>query len=174
MTEAEGSCVDRELSCEHQPIWILFTALYRMKLLKIQLAFVMYVMNKLLYNALCQQNYYLIDGSDILRNTSFVLPNGSFCVSSEMIDIHQQLKFLQEGRIILLSPGCLRRDCQCHSLCASFSGTWTTDGPVWQEDWLDPPHDRKYFAGNIFHLHNTVHARSILLHTCSIYRWAVW
>ena len=86
MTEAEGSCADRELSCKHQPIWILFTALYRMKLLKVELAFVMFVMNKLLYNALCQQYYYLIDGSDILRNTSFVLPNGSFCLSSEMID----------------------------------------------------------------------------------------
>ena len=41
-----------------------------------------------LYNPLYEQYYYLIYGSDILKNTSFIFPsNGSsFCISSELID----------------------------------------------------------------------------------------
>ena len=84
---AEGSFADGGLSsCKHQPIWTFFAALYQMKLFKVEIALVVFMMDRHLYNALYQQYYYLIDGSDILRNTSFVFPNGSFCVSSEMID----------------------------------------------------------------------------------------
>lgn len=57
-----------------------------MKVLKVEFALVLFMLDRHLYNALYQQYYYLTDGSDILRNTSFVFPNGSFCVSSEMID----------------------------------------------------------------------------------------
>lgn len=72
--------------CLLQPVGTFLTALYRVKLLKVELALVLYMMERHLYNTLYQQYYYLIDGSYILRNTSFVFPNGTFCVSSEMID----------------------------------------------------------------------------------------
>jgi PCFT/HCP family folate transporter-like MFS transporter 1/3 len=64
----------------------LLLSLYRVKLLKVELAVTLFMVQRHLYNSLYEQYYYLIDGSDILRNTSFIFPNGSFCVSSEMID----------------------------------------------------------------------------------------
>ena len=64
----------------------LLRALYRVKFLKVEIALVLFMFARHVYNPLYEQYYYLIDGSDILRNTSFAFPNTSFCVSSELID----------------------------------------------------------------------------------------
>ena len=66
--------------------WELLLAFYRVKFLKIELAVVLFMFSRHLYRPLYQQYYYLIDGSDILQNTNFSFPNGTFCVSSELID----------------------------------------------------------------------------------------
>lgn len=76
-----GSSGDGELQ-----LWALLVALYRMKPMKVELAVVLFMLGRHLYNPLYEQYYYLVDGSKILKNTSFVFPNGSFCVSSDLID----------------------------------------------------------------------------------------
>lgn len=63
-------------------------ACYRIKVFKVELVIVLFMLGRHLYNPLYEQYYYLIYGSDILKNTSFIFPsNGSsFCINSELIN----------------------------------------------------------------------------------------
>ena len=67
-------------------IWYMLLACYRAKLVTVEVSIVLFMMGRHLYNPLYEQYYYRVYGSDILRNTSFVFPNGSYCVSSDLID----------------------------------------------------------------------------------------
>ena len=66
--------------------WDLLLACYRAKFVTVEVAVVVYMLGRHLYSPLYEQYYYRTYGSKILRNTSFVFPNGSFCVSSDLID----------------------------------------------------------------------------------------
>ena len=68
------------------PLKFLLLSFYRVKFLKVEIAVIVYMIGRHLYNPLYQQYYYHIYGADILKNTSFVAPNGSFCLSSTLID----------------------------------------------------------------------------------------
>lgn len=68
------------------PLKRFLLALYGFKLLKVEFAIILYMAGRHLYNPLYQQYYYHVYGYDILKNTSFVFPNGSFCISSKLID----------------------------------------------------------------------------------------
>ena len=52
----------------------------------VEVALVGLVLMKSFYTPLCEQYYYHKFGSVVLQNTSFEFPNGSFCVSSELIN----------------------------------------------------------------------------------------
>ncbi len=66
--------------------WDLLVGCYRAKLVTVEVAVILFLMGRHLYSPLYEQYYYRVYGSEILRNTSFVFPNGSFCVSSDLID----------------------------------------------------------------------------------------
>ena len=69
----------------YQP-WTLLLAFYRAKIITVEPAIILFMMAKHVYIPLYEQYYYQNYGSDILQNTSFLFPNSSFCLTSEMID----------------------------------------------------------------------------------------
>ncbi len=71
-------------------IWSGPLTLYRAKIVTVEIAAFLFVLGRALYMPLCEQYFYHRFGADLLRNTSFVFPNGSFCMSSEMIDNYTQ------------------------------------------------------------------------------------
>lgn len=66
--------------------WGLLLTIYRAKIITVEVAVVLFVLGRSLYMPLCEQYFYHRYGAELLGNTSFVFPNGSFCVSSEMIN----------------------------------------------------------------------------------------
>ena len=72
--------------CFLWPLRGLLLTVYRSKLLKVELVVVLFMLGRHFYNPLYQQYYYHVYGAEILENTSFVFPNGSFCLSSDVID----------------------------------------------------------------------------------------
>ena len=59
---------------------------YRAKIITVEIVCVLYIMGKMISVTLFEQYYYHKFGSVVLQNTSFEFPNGSFCVSSELIN----------------------------------------------------------------------------------------
>ena len=60
--------------------------LYNTKVLKVEILATLSCLTKLFYSQLTELYYYHSYGSDILRNTSFVFPDGPFCMTSDLID----------------------------------------------------------------------------------------
>ena len=67
-------------------VWGSLLSFYRAKIITVEVAAVLFILGKSLYTPLSEQYYYHRYGADLLQNTSFVFPNGSFCISSEMIN----------------------------------------------------------------------------------------
>ena len=66
--------------------WGVLLAIYRAKIITVEVAAVLFIVGRSLYTPLCEQYFYHRYGAELLKNTSFDFPNGSFCVSSELID----------------------------------------------------------------------------------------
>ena len=67
-------------------LWGLLVLFYRSKILTVEVAATLFVLGRSLYTPLSEQYFYHRYGAELLSNTSFVFPNGSFCVSSEMLN----------------------------------------------------------------------------------------
>ena len=63
----------------------LFVKCCRAAVLRLELVVFLGLLGKAFYNPLSEQYLYFRYGSDILKNTSFIFPEGSFCVNSQMI-----------------------------------------------------------------------------------------
>lgn len=61
-------------------------ALYRSKLITVEPAIFLIMLARNLYIQLYEQYYYVKYGSQLLQNTSFPFPNGSFCLNSSQVD----------------------------------------------------------------------------------------
>ena len=61
-------------------------ALRAAKLITVEPALFLFMWARHLYLPLYEQYYYVIYGSQILQNTSFPFPNGSFCLNSSDVD----------------------------------------------------------------------------------------
>ena len=59
---------------------------HRARLGTVELVAILLMLGRWCYISLFEQYYYNRFGSDVLQRTSFDFPNGSFCVSSELID----------------------------------------------------------------------------------------
>lgn len=68
------------------PVLNLLLACYRARLLAVEFVLFITLLVKSVYLPLSEQYYYHIYGAGILKNTSFIFPEGSFCVSSELIN----------------------------------------------------------------------------------------
>ena len=66
--------------------WKLLLYIYNIKILKVEVLIAVSCLGKIFYMQLSEQYYYHNYGSDILRNTSFVFPDGPFCVTSDLIN----------------------------------------------------------------------------------------
>ena len=62
------------------------TALYRSKIITVEPAIFLIMLARHLYIQLYEQYYYVQYGSQLLQNTSFPFPNGSFCLNSSQVD----------------------------------------------------------------------------------------
>ena len=60
--------------------------IYNSKVFKIEPLLFLYTFSTLFFIPLYQQYYFVRFGSDLLRNTSFPFPNGSFCLNSSLVD----------------------------------------------------------------------------------------
>ena len=61
-------------------------ALWRSKLITVEPVILLFFFARFLYLPLYEQYYYVSYGSQILQNTSFPFPNGSFCLNSSQVD----------------------------------------------------------------------------------------
>lgn len=61
-------------------------ACYQARIVTVEVIAILFILGKMLYMPLVEQYYYHKYGSVVLRDTSFEFPNGSFCVSSELIN----------------------------------------------------------------------------------------
>ena len=61
-------------------------AFYRSKLITVEPAIFLFMLARHLYLPLYEQYYYVNYGSQILQNTTFPFPNGSFCLNSSEVD----------------------------------------------------------------------------------------
>lgn len=70
------------------PIWPFYAcaALWRSKFITVEPAILLFFFARYLYLPLYEQYYYVIYGSQILQNTSFPFPNGTFCLNSSQVD----------------------------------------------------------------------------------------
>ena len=66
--------------------WRIYPFIYRSKLFKIEPLLIMYMFSRFFFIPLFQQYFFVRFGSDLLENTSFPFPNGSFCLNSSAID----------------------------------------------------------------------------------------
>lgn len=62
------------------------SAFWRAKIITVEPAFFLFMWARHLYLPLYEQYYYVHYGAQILRNTSFSFPNGSFCLNSSEVD----------------------------------------------------------------------------------------
>lgn len=69
----------------YQP-WQLFFACRNAKIITVEPAIFLLMLARELYRPLYEQYYYVYYGSQLLENTSFPFPNGSFCLNSTEID----------------------------------------------------------------------------------------
>lgn len=67
-------------------IWELLLACRRARLFAVELVPLLGILVRMVYIPLSEQYYYHVYGADILRKTSFVFPEGSFCVTSDLIN----------------------------------------------------------------------------------------
>ena len=61
-------------------------ALWRSKIVTVEPAILLFFFARYLYLPLYEQYYYVTYGSQILLNTSFPFPNGTFCLNSSQVD----------------------------------------------------------------------------------------
>ena len=61
-------------------------ALWRSKFITVEPAILLFFFARYLYLPLYEQYYYVSYGSQILHNTSFPFPNGTFCLNSSQVD----------------------------------------------------------------------------------------
>ena len=61
-------------------------SLYRYKVITVEPLIFLFMLAKHLYTPLYEQYYYVKYGSQILQNTSFPFPDGSFCLNSSQVD----------------------------------------------------------------------------------------
>ena len=61
-------------------------ALYRRKLITVEPVIFLFLLARHMYMTLYEQYYYVSYGSQLLQNTSFPFPNGSFCLNSSDVD----------------------------------------------------------------------------------------
>ena len=66
--------------------WRVLPLIYKSKLLKIEPLLLLYTFTRIFYIPLFEQYYFIRFGSELLQNTSFPFPNGSFCLNSSQID----------------------------------------------------------------------------------------
>ena len=66
--------------------WVLLEANYRNKVITVEPAVVLFSLGVFMYISLYEQYFYKQFGSDLLENTSFIFPNDSFCLTSDMIN----------------------------------------------------------------------------------------
>lgn len=59
---------------------------YRAKIVTVEVVIVLFILGRLVSIPLAEQYYYNRYGSAILENTSFVFPNGTFCLGSDTIN----------------------------------------------------------------------------------------
>ena len=66
--------------------WKILHLIYSSKLFKVEPLIFLYMFTRIFYTPLYEQYYFLRFGSDLLQNTSFPFPNGSFCLNSSLVD----------------------------------------------------------------------------------------
>lgn len=66
--------------------WKLYLAFRNAKIITVEPAIFFFMFANFLYTPLYQQYYYVRYGEHLLENTSFPLPNGSFCLNSSEVD----------------------------------------------------------------------------------------
>lgn len=76
---------EKERSCLSRPFYAC-TALWRSKFITVEPAILLFFFARYLYLPLYEQYYYVSYGSQILQNTSFPFPNGTFCLNSSQVD----------------------------------------------------------------------------------------
>lgn len=81
--ESENSRESKAVSCSP---YHACAALYRAKLITVEPAIFLIMLARQLYIQLYEQYYYVNYGSQLLQNTSFPFPNGSFCLNSSQVD----------------------------------------------------------------------------------------
>ena len=59
---------------------------YRSKIVAVEPILFLFFLSYMLYTTIVEQFYFQYYGAQLLQNSSFVLPNGSFCVNSTTID----------------------------------------------------------------------------------------
>ncbi len=74
-----------EMSYIRRP-WQIVSLIYKSKVFKIEPLLFLYMFSRFFFTPLYQQYYFVRFGSDLLQNTSFPFPNGSFCLNSSLVD----------------------------------------------------------------------------------------
>jgi len=63
---------------------------YRSKIIGMEPVIFLFLLSYMLYTTIVEQFYFQYYGAQLLRNTSFVQPNGSFCINSTTIDEYRE------------------------------------------------------------------------------------
>ncbi len=66
--------------------WHLLQFIYNIRLLKVEIMVTLTTLGSAFYTQLSEQYYYHSYGSKLLENTSFVFPDGPFCMTSDLIN----------------------------------------------------------------------------------------
>ncbi len=66
--------------------WKILSLIYKSKVFKIEPLLFLYMFSRFFFVPMYQQYYFFRFGSDLLQNTSFPFPNGSFCLNSSLVD----------------------------------------------------------------------------------------
>ena len=66
--------------------WKFLRLIYWSKVFKVEPLIFLYMFSRIFYTPLYEQYYFFKFGSDLLQNTSFPFPNGSFCLNSSLVD----------------------------------------------------------------------------------------
>ena len=61
-------------------------AFYNAKIITVEPIVFLFALGKLLYLSIVEQYYYQYYGAELLSNTTFEFPNGSYCINSSLID----------------------------------------------------------------------------------------
>ena len=82
-----SSTQEKTRRCWRRPLRAC-ASLWRLKLITVEPAILLFFFARFLYLPLYEQYYYIVYGSEILRKTSFPFPNGSFCLDSYQVDFY--------------------------------------------------------------------------------------